>query len=64
MTDQQPLLPQNVFSCRTWIALGAVIAAIAMSVASLALRVWETRSNNGGEWGMVIGVLPALIGFF
>src|SRR5436309_940596 len=63
MTDQQILLPQNVSSHRPGFAAGAVIVAIAMWVASLALPVWETRSKNGGDWGTVIGVLPAVIGF-
>jgi hypothetical protein len=63
MTHQQTLLPQNAAAQRPWLAAGAVIVAIAMWAISLALPVWETRSNHGGDWGTVIGALPAAIGF-
>lgn len=32
-------------------------------LSSLALPVWETRSNHDGDWSTVPGVLPALIGW-
>src|SRR4051812_35654358 len=63
MTEQATLLPQKTSLNLRWIAVAAVITAIALWVASLALPVWETRSNNSGEWGTVIGALPAVIGF-
>jgi hypothetical protein len=37
--------------------------AITLWGISVAVPVWETRSENYGEWGTVIGALPAIIGF-
>jgi len=47
---------------RFWITAAIIIAALLWGL-SVALPIWETRSNNNGVWDVVYGVLPALIGF-
>jgi hypothetical protein len=45
-----------------WIA-GAILIACLLWGLAVILPVWETRSNQTGEWANVPGVLPLLIGF-
>ena len=58
---QQPPSPER----RTnfpFLAIAVVVLSAGLWTASLVLPVWETRSNNG-EWALVNGNLPAVIGF-
>src|SRR5947209_401113 len=41
----------------------AAMAAAALWFASLALPVWETRSDFDGHWATVPGLFPALLGW-
>lgn len=43
--------------------VAAIIIACLLWVLSVALPVWDTRSDHGGGWSTVPGILPLLIGF-
>jgi hypothetical protein len=45
-----------------WIA-GAIITTVLLWGLSVALPVWETRSDQTGDWAVVRGVIPALLGW-
>lgn len=44
-------------------AVGAVIVVVILWGLSVVLPVWETRSDQYGNWAVVSGFLPALIGW-
>ena len=46
-----------------FLAVAAIVLAATMWSFSLVLPVWETRSDNTGQWSVVQGALPALIGW-
>ena len=62
MTDSQPQLLQSKSSSRFWI-MGAILVTGLLWGLSLALPVWDTRAENTGDWDVVPGLVPALIGW-
>jgi hypothetical protein len=61
MTDRKLPSPQPNEKPRL-VPVGAITLAAIMWVVSLILPVWETRSDQG-EWSIVRGLLPAMIGW-
>jgi Ankyrin repeats (many copies) len=62
MMDPQPQILQSKPSSRFWI-IGAIIVTGLLWGLSLALPVWDTRAENTGDWDVVPGLVPALIGW-
>ena len=58
----EPQLQQSQSNSKYWMA-GAVMIASLFWILSVALPVWETRSNQSGDWDVVRGIIPALLGF-
>ena len=53
---------ESTRACR-FLAAGSIIVATTMWGMAVVLPVWEVRSDHTGQWGVVAGILPALIGF-
>jgi hypothetical protein len=62
-SDGTESLPQVPPSNRKLWVVGAVVVSALLWCSSLALPVWNTRSDHTGEWDSVPGLLPALLGF-
>jgi hypothetical protein len=62
MTESQPQVQQSRCKPGFWIA-GAIIMTGLLWGLSVALPVWETRSNQSGDWDVVRGFFPALLGW-
>lgn len=58
----EPQTQQSKSNSRYWI-IGAIVLTGLLWSLSVALPVWETRSDDSGNWDVVRGLLPALIGF-
>jgi MFS family permease len=58
--SQQASEPRAGF--RFW-TMAAIVVTALLWCSSLALPVWDTRSDHTGEWDTVLGLLPALLGF-
>lgn len=58
---EHPRLSKTQYG-RQSLAIGAIVLAATLWGLSLTLPVWETRSTTG-EWDVVRGALPALIGW-
>ena len=62
MSESQPQLQESERKSGFWVA-GAIIMAVLLWGLAVALPVWDTRSNNYGEWAVVRGFLPAILGW-
>jgi len=55
-------MQQSIRNHRFW-ATGAILVTCILWGLAVALPVWDTRSERTGDWGVVQGALPAVIGF-
>ena len=60
--ESQPQMQQSIRNHVFW-ATGAILVACILWGLAVALPVWDTRSERTGDWGVVQGALPAVIGF-
>jgi Ankyrin repeats (many copies) len=58
--QSQMTTPKSKHSFWMW---GAIVLTGLLWGLAVALPVWDTRSNQTGDWDMVYGFLPALIGW-
>ena len=62
MTESQSQIDESKGQPMFWVA-GAIIMTCLLWGLAVALPVWETRSNQTGDWAVVRGYFPALIGW-
>src|SRR5262245_55520441 len=62
MTESQPQTEGSKREPRFWIA-GAIIMTCLLWGLAVAMPVWETRSNQTGDWAIAHGYIPALLGW-